>query len=239
MAQLTCQNVAIGYDGRTILTNLNFSIDAGDYLCIVGENGAGKSTLMRTLLGLQPAIGGRISWGDGLHKGDIGYLPQQTLVQKDFPASVQEIVRSGCQARGGWWPFYSREDQQRVAMAMDKMQITPLAKRCYRELSGGQQQRVLLARALCATEKMLLLDEPTAGLDPKVTRELYQLISDLNQGDGITIVMISHDISAATRYADHILHIGEPLFFGKTADFLTQMPRSWIGAVAKEVNRNE
>ena len=195
MAQLTCQNLCAGYDGRPVLQDLSFEILAGDYLCIVGENGSGKSTLMKTILGLQAPISGRILTGDGLRKNEIGYLPQQTVVQKDFPASVREIVLSGCQGRCGSRPFYNKEEKQLAAEAMDKMQITRLARRCYRELSGGQQQRVLLARALCATQKMLLLDEPVSGLDPKVTAEMYTLIEKLNREDGITVIMISHDVA--------------------------------------------
>lgn len=220
MAQLTCQKLCVGYDGKSVLQDLNFEVLAGDYLCIVGENGSGKSTLMKTILGLQPPISGRILTGDGLRKNEIGYLPQQTVVQKDFPASVREIVLSGCQGRCGSRPFYNKDEKQLTAEAMDKMQITQLARRCYRELSGGQQQRVLLARALCATRKMLLLDEPVSGLDPKVTAEMYALIEKLNREDGITIIMISHDITAAVKYASHILHIGDAVFFGTKAEYL-------------------
>ena len=196
-------------DGRSVLQDLSFELLAGDYLCIVGENGSGKSTLMKTILGLQPPISGRILTGDGLRKNEIGYLPQQTVVQKDFPASVREIVLSGCQGRCGSRPFYNKEEKQLAEENIRKMQIDKLSKRCYRELSGGQQQRVLLARALCATQKMLLLDEPVSGLDPKVTAEMYRLIDELNHRDGITIIMISHDIAAAVKYASHILHIGD------------------------------
>lgn len=220
MAQLTCQMLCAGYDGRPVLQDLSFELLAGDYLCIVGENGSGKSTLMKTILGLQPPISGRILTGDGLRKNEIGYLPQQTVVQKDFPASVREVVLSGCQGRCGSRPFYNKEEKKLAAEAMEKMQITQLARRCYRELSGGQQQRVLLARALCATQKMLLLDEPVSGLDPKVTAEMYTLIEKLNREDGITVIMISHDVAAAVRYASHILHIGDTVFFGARADYL-------------------
>ncbi len=188
MSQLICKNLLVGYEGKAILDHLNFEIHAGDHLCVVGENGAGKSTLMKTLLGLQQPISGQIEMGDGLRRNEIGYLPQQTIVQRDFPASVQEIVLSGCQSRCGLRPFYSREEKQLAQDAMHKMQIGSLAKCCYRELSGGQQQRVLLARALCATRKMLLLDEPVSGLDPKVTTEMYHLIEKLNQQEGITAV---------------------------------------------------
>ena len=227
MAQLTCQNLCVGYDGKPVLQDLSFQVFAGDYLCVVGENGSGKSTLMKTILGLQPPISGRILTGDGLRKNEIGYLPQQTMVQKDFPASVREIVFSGCQGRCGSRPFYNKEEKQLALDAMDKMQITQLAKRCYRELSGGQQQRVLLARALCATRKMLLLDEPVSGLDPKVTAEMYAIIEKLNREDGITVIMISHDIAAAIQYASHILHIGDTVFFGTKDAYLNEFPQAW------------
>ena len=227
MAQLTCQNLCVGYDGKPVLQDLSFQVFAGGYLCVVGENGSGKSTLMKTILGVQPAISGRILTGDGLRKNEIGYLPQQTMVQKDFPASVREIVLSGCQGRCGSRPFYNKEEKQLALDAMDKMQITQLAKRCYRELSGGQQQRVLLARALCATQKMLLLDEPVSGLDPKVTAEMYALIEKLNCEDGITVIMISHDIAAAVQYASHILHIGDTVFFGTKDAYLNEFPQAW------------
>ena len=232
MAQLTCQNLCVGYDGKSVLQDLNFEVFAGDYLYIVGENGSGKSTLMKTILGLQPPISGRILTGDGLRKNEIGYLPQQTIVQKDFPASVREIVLSGCQGRCGSRSFYNKEEKQLAEAAMDKMQITQLAKRCYRELSGGQQQRVLLARALCATQKMLLLDEPVSGLDPKVTAELYALIEKLNREDGITVIMISHDMAAAVKFASHILHIGDTVFFGTKAAYL-QSPQGRLFAAEK------
>ena len=219
MAQLTCENVSLGYDNKTILSNLSFSVNSGDYLCIVGENGSGKSTLMRTMLGLQKPMSGEISLGDGLKKGEIGYLPQQTDVQKNFPASVKEIVLSGCQARAGLRPFYNKQEKEMAANAMKKMRIEEFSKRCYRELSGGQQQRVLLARALCAPQKILLLDEPVSGLDPKVTAEMYELISGLNK-EGITIIMISHDIDVAISEASHILHICDKPFFGTKEEYL-------------------
>ena len=227
MAQITCRDLSLGYDANAILEHLSFEVNAGDYLCIVGENGSGKTTLMKTLLNLQPPLKGTVQIGDGLMPNEIGYLPQQTVVQRDFPASVREIVLSGCQGRTGLRPFYNRAEKQLARQNMERMGIGDMAERCYRELSGGQQQRVLLARALCATRKILLLDEPVSGLDPKVTAEMYSLIRQLNQ-EGITIIMISHDIGAAVRCADHILHIGKDLFFGTTEEYRSSRLGEWF-----------
>ena len=223
MALITCKDLTLGYESIPVARHLSFTVEEGDYLCILGENGSGKSTLMKTLLGLQAPLAGSVTYGDGLRQNQIGYLPQQTPLQRDFPASVQEVVLSGCLGRCGWRPFFSQEEKALAARNMERLGITGLARRCYRELSGGQQQRVLLARALCATQKLLLLDEPAAGLDPKVTAGLYDLIADLNRKDGITILMISHDMAAAARYASRILHLGEgqTLFFGTAAEYRT------------------
>ena len=223
MALITCQNLCLGYDGREILHDLSFTVNSGDYLCIVGENGSGKSTLMRTILGLQRPLAGRILTGDGLRLEEIGYLPQQTPVQKDFPASVREVVLSGFEGSCGWRPFYTKREKQRAEENIRSMGIEDLTRRCYRELSGGQQQRVLLARALCATSKLLFLDEPVSGLDPKVTQEMYELIASLN-AEGITIIMISHDVHAALSYASHILHVGAHIFFGTRQEYLQSEP---------------
>lgn len=219
MAQLTCKNLTLGYDSKIILENLNFQVNKGDYLCILGDNGSGKSTLMKTLLNLLKPLSGTIERGDGLLRDEIGYLPQQNEVQKDFPASVKEIVLSGCQSRCGKRPFYNKEEKLLAQKAMEKMEISDLAKRCFRDLSGGQQQRVLLARAICATQKMFLLDEPVSALDPESTEEMYQLIKNLND-EGITIIMISHDIEGALKYASHILYIGNQVFFGTREEYL-------------------
>jgi zinc transport system ATP-binding protein len=219
MALLSIENLTVGYEGEAVLDNISFSIDKGDYLCIVGENGSGKTTLMKTMLGLIPPIKGQIKHGDGLKKNEIGYLPQQTVVQKDFPASVREIVLSGCQNRSRFIPFYTKEDKQLAAEKLKELDIADLSGRCYRDLSGGQQQRVLLARALCATGKLLVLDEPVAGLDPVVTAEMYDLISVLNR-KGIAVIMISHDLNMALEYASHILHIGNDVFFGTKEEYL-------------------
>ena len=218
MSMIACRDLSLGYDSDPILEHLCFEVNAGDYLCIVGENGSGKSTLMRTVLGLQRPLGGEITFGEGVKPGEIGYLPQQTAIQRDFPATVWEVALSGCQARLGRRAFYSRSEKALAAANLARMGMGAMGGRCYRELSGGQQQRVLLARALCAAERLLLLDEPVAGLDPGVTQELYDLIGKLNR-EGVTIVMISHDIAAAMRYATHILHIGSQLFFGAADEY--------------------
>ena len=219
MALLTVMDLALGYDGETIAQNLNFSVNSGDYLCIVGENGSGKTTLMKTLLQLKTPIQGQIIHGDGLKPKEIGYLPQQTEVQRDFPASVREVVLSGCLSKSGIRPFYNKEEKQLAKENMERLGILHLERHCYRELSGGQQQRVLLARALCATKRLLLLDEPVSGLDPGVTAQMYDLIKELNE-EGTTILMISHDILSAVQYATHILHMGDEVFFGTKEEYL-------------------
>ena len=226
MALITCQDLTLGYDGRVVVQGLSFEVNSGDYLCIVGENGSGKSTLMRTLLGLQPPIAGQIRTGDGLRADQIGYLPQQTPVQKDFPATVREVVLSGFEGGCGWRAFYTKAEKARARENIRTMGLEALEHRCYRELSGGQQQRALLSRALCATDRLLFLDEPVSGLDPKATAEMYGLVEALNREKGITVIMISHDVRAALHFASHILHIGERVFFGDREAYL----RSELGA---------
>lgn len=221
MSLISCENLSFAYEGVTVLQGVNFKIEQGDYLCILGENGAGKSTLMKGLLGLKKPSGGSVTYGEDLQAKEIGYLPQQTPVQKDFPASVFEVVISGCLSGMGRRPFYGREEKERAARMIGLLEITDLRNRCYRDLSGGQQQRVLLARALCATKKVILLDEPVAGLDPLVTINMYKLIERINRKMGITVIMVSHDIQAATIYATRILHLGEDrqLFFGTKEEY--------------------
>ena len=218
MPQIVCENASLGYDGKPIVTGLNFTVNAGDYLFIVGENGSGKSTLMKTILNLTPPLAGSIHM-EGLKPTQIGYLPQQTQVQRDFPASVLEIVLSGFQGQRGWRPFYTKEEKATADANLKKLGLEGFERRCYRELSGGQQQRVLLARALCATQKCLLLDEPISGLDPKATAQMYEIIEQLHR-EGITIIMISHDVGVALADATHILHIGKHLFFGTKESYL-------------------
>ena len=217
--QISCQDLTLGYSQHILAEHLSLTIEEGNYLCIVGENGAGKSTLLRTMLGLQEPMAGKIVLGEGMRRNEIGYLPQQTFVQRDFPASVREVVLSGCQGRCGLRPFYNREEKGIADKAMAQMEITSLADACYRDLSGGQQQRVLLARALCASDKMLVLDEPVSGLDPKMAEAMYRLVARINKEMGITIVMISHDVREAIPYATHILHMDRDFFFGTAEEY--------------------
>ena len=217
MALITCRGLAFAYGAETVLSGVDFAVEAGDYLCIVGENGSGKSTLVK---GLKEPSAGSITLGDGLQRREIGYLPQQTALQRDFPASVFEVVLSGRLNSLGRRCFYSKADRAEAERELERMGMAEFKNRCYQDLSGGQQQRVLLARALCATKKLLLLDEPVAGLDPVATAEMYNLLKLINLCDGVTVVMVSHDVSAALRYATRILHLGhEQLFFGGVADY--------------------
>lgn len=220
MILFSCKNLELAYEGNTVLDNLSFEVNKGDYLCIVGENGSGKSTLMKALLGLMKPAKGEIKYLNGLNRNEIGYLPQQTDIQRDFPASVWEVVISGTLSKKGLKPFYSKADKEIAKKNMELLSIENIKKKSYQQLSGGQQQRVLLARAMCATTSTILLDEPTAGLDPVVTNEMYKIIEELNK-KGITIIMISHDISAAIKYASHILHLRhDSSFFGTTNEYL-------------------
>lgn len=221
MPLFKAQNLCLSYDGTNAVTGLDFEVSRGDYMCVVGENGSGKSTLIKALLGLKKPSSGILAVGDGLKQNQIGYLPQQTKAQKDFPASVYEVVMSGNLGSKGLFSFYTAEDKRKAAENMEKLGITELRDKCYRNLSGGQQQRTLLARALCATKTLLLLDEPVTGLDPAATAEMYGVINKLNRETGITVIMVSHDINAAVRNAKTILHLhNKQLFFGSVGDYL-------------------
>ena len=215
MSQLLCKDLSLGYDGKIIIKNINFNVEAGDYLCITGSNGSGKTTLIKALLGINTtAVSGCIEYGEGVFNGNIGYLPQQTDVQRDFPASVREIVISGCLNKCGGILYGKKEKEKELAASsMEKLGISQLADRSYRKLSGGQQQRVLLARALCSAGKMILLDEPVSGLDPHAAAEMYDTVGKLNR-DGITVVMVSHDVPSILKYSTHILHLCKTPFFG-------------------------
>ena len=212
MSLLVCDNLTLGYDGHTVVTGLSFRVNKGDYICIAGENGSGKTTLMKTLLHLTPLLGGRIEMGENFSSEDIGYLPQQKQSQKDFPASVYEIVLSGTLGSLANRFFYGKKEKKRAHISMEKMGISNLKNESFQNLSGGQQQRVLLARAFCAAKKMLFLDEPVSGLDPKFAYEMYELIHKINKEEKTTILMISHDIRVL-EYADYVLHIGEEIYF--------------------------
>ena len=218
MSLITCKNLSLSYDNKAVISNLSFNVSKGDYLCIIGENGAGKSTLIKGLLGLLKPVAGSIIFGDGLKKNKIGYLPQQSDIQRDFPASVYEVVKSGCLSGCGFFPFYTKSQKSTALYNMNLLGIDCLKNKCYQELSGGQQQRVLLARALCATKSLLVLDEPVSGLDPLVTNELYALIKHLNQHHNISVIMVSHDLSGAFSNATHILHLGENEYYHSTID---------------------
>ena len=230
MSQIECKDVSVKYENQVVLEDISFSIEQGDYLCIVGENGSGKSTLVKTILCLENSKLGQIVFGEGLNKNEIGYLPQQTQAQKDFPASVYEVVLSGCLNSKGFSPFYSMKDKKLANEMIKSLGIENIKRKSFRELSGGQQQRVLLARALCATKKIIILDEPITGLDPTVTREMYSLIKEINK-KGITIIMVSHDINFAVNNASKILHLKKNIkFFGNTEDYAnSEVGRRFIG----------
>ncbi len=221
MELITSNNLTFSYDNKVVVEKINFKINKGDYVCIIGENGAGKSTLVKGLLKLKKPSSGQLIFENNLKSNEIGYLPQQNNYQKDFPATVKEVVFSGYLNKLGLKPFYSKNDKDIIYDNMKKMNIFDIRKKCFRDLSGGQQQRVLLARALCSTSKVILLDEPTVGLDPIVTKEFYDIVDKINKELKITIIMVSHDIKYAIKYASHILHIQKKqLFFGKTKDYL-------------------
>lgn len=234
MAILKCENLSFAYEGRQVLSDVDFTLSAGSYLCIVGENGSGKSTLIKGLLGLKSPESGKIIFGEGLKSTEIGYLPQQTAMQRDFPASVYEVVLSGCLNSLGKRRWYNKDDKKKAMENMERMGIEDIKDKSYQSLSGGQQQRVLLARALCATKKLLLLDEPVTGLDPIATGEMYNLIKLVNLCDNITVIMVSHDIHEAVRYATHILHLGHrQLFFGTGAEYKeSDLARRFLGGRA-------
>ena len=220
MSLISCKNVYLRYENISVVEDLNFEVQSGDYLCIVGENGSGKSTLIRSILGLKETASGHLHFGDGLKSKNVGYLPQQTTAQKDFPANVYEVVLSGCLNKKGNRLFFSKQHKKLAEENMKKLDILHLKNKCYRELSGGQQQRVLLARALCSADKMILLDEPVTGLDPVVTAEFYSLIKKLNKEYGITVIMVSHDLFAAVHNASHILHLkNQNSFFGTIKEY--------------------
>ena len=215
---ITCSHVDLGYDGHVIVRDLNMEIESGSYISVIGQNGSGKSTFIKTLLGLVRPVSGKIH--KNLPSKGIGYLPQQTEMQKNFPATAMEVVLSGFLSQKKYRPFYTKKEKLAAMGQMKKLGILELSKTCYRELSGGQQQRVLLARALCASDHLLVLDEPVTGLDPAAAKELYRLLKNLNKEEGMAVLMVSHDLSNALKDADHILHIDhEDYFFGSVESY--------------------
>ena len=220
MSLITCSGLSFSYENQTVVSGLDFRVEEGDYLCIVGENGTGKTTLIRGLLGLKKPSGGKLLLGDGLKSTQIGYVPQQDAVQKDFPASVSEVTLSGCLNARGLLPGYSAAQKKRALENLELLGSSDLKNRSFQELSGGQRQRVLLARSLCAAERLLLLDEPTTGLDPLAIEEFYTLMDDLNRKRHMTLIMVSHAIREAVEHADHILHLSQDgNFFGTTQEY--------------------
>lgn len=220
MAILTCKNASFGYDGEVVLSGIDFTLCGGEYMCILGENGAGKSTLVKGILGLISPVTGEIEFGEGLRACEVGYLPQQTQVQKSFPASVLEVVLSGRINSMGIRPFYNRKDREDAVKKLELMGMKGMERRSFQELSGGQKQRVLLARAMCAAGRLILLDEPVSGLDPAATTDLYELIADINKNMGMTVIMVSHDTEAAVKYASHIMQLSHTqLFYGTVDDY--------------------
>lgn len=209
MAQILCKNLSVGYNGIVAARDISFSIEKGGYLCVVGENGSGKSTLIKTLLNLIKPISGTLEFGDGLTQKSIGYLPQKTELQNDFPASVREIVLSGFLGKKRVNAFYSRDEKKEVTKILTMLGIASIENETFTKLSGGQMQRVLLARALCACGGLLVLDEPVSGLDPEATQEMYETVDRLNRENNISVIMISHDMKAVEKYAKQILRIGE------------------------------
>ena len=220
---ITVESLTVFNERTLALDNVSFSVKAGEFLTVIGENGAGKSTLVRVMLGIQKTDRGSVTLERSV-AGKIGYLPQQSDAQREFPAAVREVVLSGNIGQTGFFPIYSRAQKARAAATMEMLGLTPLAGKNYRALSGGQQQRVLLARALCAADKVLLLDEPTTGLDPLVTKELYETVSHLCRAHGMTVIMVSHDLAGVLKYTDRILHLKNKLLFCGSVDEYKETP---------------
>lgn len=210
----------IGYKTVFVLKNINLNINAGDYVCILGNNGSGKSTLIKSILGLTTASHGKITFN--CKKNAVSYLPQTNGIPLDFPATVEEIVLSGTQSahNSSKFPFYSKENKYQAAIAMEKARISSLAKRRFGELSGGQQQRVLFARSIVKNPQILILDEPCTGLDHDTAENFYALLSQINANDKTTIIMVSHDLAAVKKFASKIVVLsGELKFCGSVAEW--------------------
>lgn len=228
---LKCEHVGFGYENQDAVLDVNLEVNEGDYICIVGENGSGKSTLMKGILGLLKPTSGKIEYTEELKKAGIGYLPQQNDAQKDFPATVFEVVISGCLGKRGSRPFYSIKEKKEARANLNRLGISELESSCFRELSGGQKQRVLIARALCATDKLLILDEPITGLDPSAIQDFYQLVKKLNKEENVAILMVSHDMANIVHQADKILQLRQkPLFWGPMKEYVkSEIAHSFLG----------
>ena len=232
-ALLACRDVSLGYEHKPLLEHLDFAVNRGDYVAVLGENGSGKSTLLKSLLGLTPPLAGTVDRA-AQRRGCLGYLPQQTPAQRDFPATVEEIVLSGFLNRRGMRLTYTGKERSAALMHMGKLGILELKDKCYRELSGGQQQRVLLCRALCAANELLILDEPVTGLDPAAAQDLYKTLRYLHDREDIAILMVTHDVGAALRQAKTVLHIGQKRwFYGTTEEYLRDESGRRFGAARR------
>ncbi len=233
MALITCEHVSLAYENQLVVSDVSFCVEKGDYLCIIGENGTGKTTLMKGLLGLKKPSQGRILMEEGLRQNEIGYVPQQSAVKKDFPASVREVVLSGCLNSRGLRPGYGSREKARALENMELLGIADLQGKSFRELSGGQKQRVLLARSLCATGKLLVLDEPVTGLDPVASEEFYRVIDSLNREKGIAVVMVSHAVREVLKSAKHILHLShQTYFYGTRQEYQeSELGRRFLGGI--------
>ena len=233
MAQLRCENISVGYEDGIVVSDVSFELNRGDYVCIVGENGAGKSSLLKGILGLAKIQGGKLEYGDGMSRADVGYLPQQKDYQKNFPATVKEVVMSGFLNKMGLRPYYNRAEKAKAMEILSDCGMADYVRASFGSLSGGQKQRVLLARAMCATDKLLLLDEPTTGLDPVATEELYELLKRLNREKKTTILMVSHDLNKAVSDAGLILHVNKRSgcgYFGPADKYLdSEAARHFLG----------
>lgn len=238
MSLISTSNLTLAYDGVEVVKNLNIQIDSGDYVCIIGENGSGKSTLAKAILGLIRPVSGKIEFADNESRSNIGYLPQQTNVQKDFPASVQEIVMSGFIGKLSVFPFYKKSQKNKADEILKTLGIYHIKKQCYNKLSGGMQQRVLLARALCAAQNILILDEPVASLDPIITSEFYDIIDKLNKQNNITVIMISHDTAAVEKYATKVIHLSDSSYIFDTAQnyMASEYGKKYIGGESNANN---
>lgn len=214
---LECKNLSVSFDGRPIIKDLSFTVNEKDFICIIGENGTGKSTLTNAMLGLIPITSGSIEL-HGICKSDIGYLPQKLKVENNFPASVYEIVMSGFVGKSFFNPFYTKSQKCKATDSIELLSIDSIKSRPFTELSGGQQQRVLLARAICAAEKLVLLDEPVTGLDAQSSDSFYKLIMHLNSEHGVAVIMVSHDIERSVKFAEKVLHLGTNDYFFGTVD---------------------